>query len=158
MIDEESVDQWVEGQIPQLQLEVVTSINTYYLLHMGVISSLIEELAMQDMLVVELSEQWQVSMARRWIWITTEAMSELTFFTHIVDIAVLFHPYVFSYTYCERLVRDSANALDRAVSIAESRQLRQHLLRGPLPSSSEPDARTPDDDDVLECMSSDDDI
>ena len=157
MIDEESVDQWVEGQIPQLQLEVVTSINTYYLLHMGVISSLIEELAMQDMLVVELSEQSQVSMARRWIWMNTEAMSEMTFFTHIVDIALLFHPYVFSYTCCERFVRDSANALERAVSIAESRQLRQLQLRGPLPSSSESEARIPDDDDVLECMSSDDD-
>ena len=101
MIGEESVEEWVEEQISQLQLQERTLANTQCVLCKVLLSSLIEDMAMQDELCRRWSEHTQCSMARHWIWINTEGMSDKSFFAHIVRVAWLFHPQVFSRTHRE---------------------------------------------------------
>ena len=157
MIDEESVEEWVARHCPLLQLDVTTSKREPCVLDEVLLSSFIEDLAKQDALIVAMSQGTGVSKARRWIWLHTESMSEVSLLALIVRIAWLFHPHVFSRTYREQFVQAAFRWLQRSFRETERSYCRQQCHQGLPLSAFEEEAQVPADDDVLDAFSSDDD-
>ena len=156
MIDAESVDEWVERQIPLFQPTHVTSADEPCVPCKVLLTSLIEDVAKQDEWSIRMPHIAPALRARRWIWMNTDGMCERVFFTHLVRLAWLFHPYVFSHAYRQDFARGAHHVMQRLVREAEIDNFRERVLRGPPPGAFEPEATVPADDDVLEVISSDD--
>lgn len=155
MLDEESIEEWVERQTAQVQVQELTTANTPCILCKVHLCSLMEELATQDPTIRLWKEATPGSKARHWVWLNTEHQSEKSLFAQIVRVAWTYHPHVFSQTYRAQYVRKIFGFLMQVNQEAQQINIRQLQMRGPLYGADEPEATVPADDDVLEEISSD---